>query len=482
MTCADYKRWLSPYVDEQLELARRAELEEHLGGCAGCRSELESLQRMLASLRAMAPVETPGLLPGIHAKLEREPWWQAATRHFLAPWPQSLPAHSLALATVGLLVIVLVGVPAYLQRATQGRMRSNSDSFGTPFSGTASWQAAQKEPLALARLSQDKDARRWAGRAGVGAEAEQAVRSEEPFRSDDRPLDPLAEGGAFFQNQPESMLGHREVVAGPVAPAKEAGKIEKERQLSSDSSTVPEREDAVRMQLASGKAVVDHEALSRQEAGRKFGEVDETQNAGRGFIAENERDKQATYLADRISLGTPSSSAVAESAEGRKAEETPQGLVVLGGAAGPMTTTSTALGNAATVPLQVTWQVNDLKAGAAQVGAWVRTKQGTVTVSDERHLMITLLNTDVPQFLQQFSSIPAEPVLAFSHWKAGEPTIAPAEEDKLKETSRAVAAPSTTPALSAPETGAPAATPTPPLQSTLPHWVTISLELVPASE
>jgi anti-sigma factor RsiW len=110
MRCIDYRHWLSPYVDGQLEQARRTELDAHLTGCAACQAELASLQEMLRVLRTMERPEVPELLPGIHAKLGRRPWWEAALRRFVAPWPSSLPWHGLALATAAVLVVVLARV------------------------------------------------------------------------------------------------------------------------------------------------------------------------------------------------------------------------------------------------------------------------------------------------------------------------------------------------------------------------------------
>lgn len=136
MDCAEYKRWFSPYIDERLEPQERSQLEQHLGKCAGCRSDLASLQEMLRSLRAMEPPEVPELLPGIHAKLAREPWWQRFARRFVAPWPASLPLHGAVLATTALLVIVVVGLPHFARapRASLRQLASKpSDEIGERF-------------------------------------------------------------------------------------------------------------------------------------------------------------------------------------------------------------------------------------------------------------------------------------------------------------------------------------------------------------
>jgi len=115
MTCAEYQRWFSPYLDGLLQLADRATLEEHLKSCPHCRSDLASLREMLRSLRTMEPPTVPNLLPGIHQKLAATPWWATLGQRFLAPWPVSLPLHSLALATTAFLVVVLVESPMFFR-------------------------------------------------------------------------------------------------------------------------------------------------------------------------------------------------------------------------------------------------------------------------------------------------------------------------------------------------------------------------------
>lgn len=118
MHCTDYKRWFSPYVDGLLPPDERAQLEAHLRDCAGCRADLTGLQEMLQSLRAMGQVEVPELLPGIHARLQAEPWWHRVAQRFFAPWPASLPLHGLAMAATAILVVIVVGLPSVFQGRT----------------------------------------------------------------------------------------------------------------------------------------------------------------------------------------------------------------------------------------------------------------------------------------------------------------------------------------------------------------------------
>lgn len=99
MRCADYKRWLSPYVDGRLPASERMQLEEHLASCPACQTDLKALQQMLQSLRTMDSPQTPELLPGIHAKLEKKPLLD------LSAW--RLPLGGLAVAATAALVLVV---------------------------------------------------------------------------------------------------------------------------------------------------------------------------------------------------------------------------------------------------------------------------------------------------------------------------------------------------------------------------------------
>ena len=125
MTCVEYRRWLTPYVDEQLASQERAQLEGHLQSCVGCREELHAHTRMIASLREMEPVAAPDLLPGIHRRLAQEPWWRVAVQRFTAPWPASLPVHGLALAACSALVLMITLLPqarSGKEKARQGML------------------------------------------------------------------------------------------------------------------------------------------------------------------------------------------------------------------------------------------------------------------------------------------------------------------------------------------------------------------------
>ncbi len=70
---------LTALLDGALSPGRRAEVEAHLQGCAGCRSERERLARALSLLAALEPAPEPSAAFGrrFWARLEAEPGGRA---------------------------------------------------------------------------------------------------------------------------------------------------------------------------------------------------------------------------------------------------------------------------------------------------------------------------------------------------------------------------------------------------------------------
>ena len=244
MECATIQRWFSPYLDGLLAAPDRTTMEEHLANCVRCRRDLDSLKRMLASLRAMETAETPELLPGIRAKLTRLPWWETAASRFLAPWPASLPWHGLALAGSAALVAILVVIPEY-------RLKVKAP-------------ASESRQLQLSQVSSQ-------------------ARQYDAYRDADRADVPALSGG--------------------------------------------------RMRAQSD--VLDR--ISKEESAKAAG---------------------------------------------------------------------LSIQEASVPPLEVRWHTTDLAAAASQVCEWVRARQGGCSATDERHLTISLSSSEIPEFLQQFSSTP----------------------------------------------------------------------------
>lgn len=71
--CRRFDRWLTAYVDDELDAVHCLELEDHLTGCSGCAETVAMLMATRASLRACVPAEAPSSLRArVQATLREE--------------------------------------------------------------------------------------------------------------------------------------------------------------------------------------------------------------------------------------------------------------------------------------------------------------------------------------------------------------------------------------------------------------------------
>ncbi len=183
MTCAEYRRWLSPYLDALLAPEQRVQLEAHLSGCTACQRDLASLREMVRSLRTLDAPRAPDLLPAIHQRLAQEPWWRRLRIH----WPAGLPLDGWALAATAVLAVVVVGLPTYLQRASQGRLKGAADSLSTALPDGSSARDGKKS-LVFARRNEAANASRAQSKDQAQYEVRDAA-SESAFRQIAPPQD-----------------------------------------------------------------------------------------------------------------------------------------------------------------------------------------------------------------------------------------------------------------------------------------------------
>jgi anti-sigma factor RsiW len=108
MSCG-FEEDLTAYVDGELPAARRAQVEAHLGTCAGCRSTealLRTTVARLAELPDFAPSPSPAARRAVLAKLDAlpPPWWE----RLKALWRPAvlLPSAGLAAAVAVALLMV----------------------------------------------------------------------------------------------------------------------------------------------------------------------------------------------------------------------------------------------------------------------------------------------------------------------------------------------------------------------------------------
>jgi anti-sigma factor RsiW len=61
----------SDYVEGSLAAREKTELEQHLGACIQCRTELQAFRRTVGSLGKLKQPAPPGFLPGIQQQINR---------------------------------------------------------------------------------------------------------------------------------------------------------------------------------------------------------------------------------------------------------------------------------------------------------------------------------------------------------------------------------------------------------------------------
>ncbi len=354
MNCAEYKRWFSPHVDKLLKPEEHAQLADHLKSCARCQADSASLQQMLQALRTMERPAAPELLPGIHAKLTREPWWQRLLQGFAAPWPISLPLHGLALATAGVLMVVLVSLPGYFRmrpepelgivdRMVSGRSRpSPISSFAKPSRLKEQQIGMEERPRSRKMVHEGKPIRPPAESIFDKKETQRgAYRRDEAF-----------DGGETREKAPPQ----RALAAASATPMNATALVNLPNTPAADHRTV-ERNGSV---SAERDAVVasSHNNLSQMEEGT---------------------------LATRTSGDT-----VAQATSGP--------VMPLGGSGG-----TKSMAKALVEPV-VYLRILDAAAARTAVTDWVEARHGSIRAISEHQLVITLPPDHIAPFLRQFSS------------------------------------------------------------------------------
>jgi anti-sigma factor RsiW len=103
MRCGRAQKSLIAALDGELTPRRRQALDRHLAGCAACRGELATTERMLAALDAR-PAEAPVSVALEQATLRRIRL--AADADTDIPWWRRLPLPALVIATAVLVLAV----------------------------------------------------------------------------------------------------------------------------------------------------------------------------------------------------------------------------------------------------------------------------------------------------------------------------------------------------------------------------------------
>lgn len=166
MTCARTRARLSAWLEGDLGQGERTRVRAHLDGCAGCRAELEGLERTVSRLAALADCETPPHLASrVIARLrdgEGAPGW----REDLAAWLAGLDLRAVGAA----LAIGALSVLAVQRLLTPDPMRQADDLRAALRDGTATVPQLEIGPHFGAGAAPDGNAPPPAGTTGTGAD------------------------------------------------------------------------------------------------------------------------------------------------------------------------------------------------------------------------------------------------------------------------------------------------------------------------
>lgn len=147
-----YTDWLSEYLDDELDAARRDALEAHLAECDACRGALADLRTIVADAAALAPGEPPhDLWPGIAARIEAGRMVALPQSHATGRRRLSFTVPQLAAASL-VLMLASAGSVALLTRAAPGDGPAAAPPAGSVVPAAAGTPAAAAADAELVEL------------------------------------------------------------------------------------------------------------------------------------------------------------------------------------------------------------------------------------------------------------------------------------------------------------------------------------------
>jgi hypothetical protein len=115
MNCGKVKEHLSEYIDESLEAATKALVEEHLSACKDCQQEVASLRMLINDLGSMETVVPPkDFLDQLHKRMERRSWFSKILYTLSIPMRAKLP-----MKFAGAVVVVVLAFTIFLIQKEQ---------------------------------------------------------------------------------------------------------------------------------------------------------------------------------------------------------------------------------------------------------------------------------------------------------------------------------------------------------------------------
>ena len=107
MDCRECKKFISEFLDGELDDEKQAVMNQHLSSCAKCAQDLEKLNKMVNIMKTMGKVDPPpDFIEKVNRRLDTPGFWQYIYKGLGMIW--SLKFQTLALALVATLVIAVV--------------------------------------------------------------------------------------------------------------------------------------------------------------------------------------------------------------------------------------------------------------------------------------------------------------------------------------------------------------------------------------
>jgi len=111
MNCAGIKQLLSEYVDGVLDAQTKADIEEHISTCTGCRQALEDLKALVGELRAVEPVKAPeDFLNQLHERIESRFSLGKIMRTLFVPMRIKIPIQLVTVTATVVLVFSVINL------------------------------------------------------------------------------------------------------------------------------------------------------------------------------------------------------------------------------------------------------------------------------------------------------------------------------------------------------------------------------------
>jgi len=139
-----YREWIDLDADGALDERQQSALSAHLEGCAECRSERASVQRVVARLATDRIEVRSGFTAEVMAALEPAPWEARTLRAWRMPF-------ALVLTLAGIAAALFGGAAAELDRGAGGfgALAALADLFVTATTAGAGLLAASWQGLGL---------------------------------------------------------------------------------------------------------------------------------------------------------------------------------------------------------------------------------------------------------------------------------------------------------------------------------------------